>query len=83
MKTYFRLHKDDFSVIYRSLKRSINAGEFENIDLEYAEHLREDIRQKIFGCGTTRQNWQVVDYNDPSFKNNYGRKEYSNYGEYE
>ena len=82
MKTYFRLHKQDFSVIYRSLKRSIDAGEFKNIDLEYAEHLREDISQKIFGCGTTRQNWQVVDYNDPSFKNNYGRTEYSHYGEF-
>lgn len=82
MKTYFRLHKQDFSVIYRSLKRSIDVGEFKNIDLEYAEHLRENISQKIFGCGTTRQNWQVVDYDDPSFKNNYLRLEDSHYGEF-
>ncbi len=81
-QTEFRITKDDFSVLYRSLRRSLEEDEFKYIDKEYAEYLIEQIDSKIFNSGTTRQNWQVVKYNDPSWKDASGRTKYPHYGEY-
>ena len=82
MKTYFRLDKDDFKVIKKALRFALSEEQFKYIDKESAEYLIEEISNKIIGCGTTRKNWQVVDYNDPSFSTCYDRTQYSHYGEF-
>ena len=81
-QTEFRITKNDFSVLYRSLRKSLEEDEFKYMDKEHAEYLIEQIDNKIFSNGTTRQNWQVVKYNDPAWKDHYNRQQYSHYGEY-
>ena len=81
-QTEFLITKDDFRVISRALRTSLEGDEFQTYDKECAEHLLEDIQQKILFNGTTRKNWQVVKYNDPSWQSASGRQQYSHYGAY-
>ena len=81
-QTEFLISKTDFRVIYRALKRSLNENEFQTIEKESAEYLLKDIQSKILHNGTTRKNWQVVKYNDPSWENSSGRTKYTHYGTY-
>ena len=81
-QTEFLISKTDFRVIYRALKRSLNENEFQTIEKESAEYLLKDIKSKILHNGTTRKNWQVVKYNDPSWENSSGRTKYTHYGTY-
>ena len=84
--TYMRIDKNDFSVIYRALNHYLEEGNLSKYDLdrEVAEYLTEKIQKNIFFCGTTRKNWQVVDWNDPAGKSfSKGRKQYDHYGDFE
>lgn len=82
--TYMRIDKDQFHVIVRSLNILINEGRLKDYNLEVAEFLAEQIQLNILGCGTTRQNWQIVDWNDPADKSySRGRKQYDHYGDFE
>ena len=68
----------------RSLNILINEGRLKDYNLEVAEFLAEQIQLNILGCGTTRQNWQIVDWNDPAGKSySRGRKQYDHYGDFE
>ena len=82
MKTYFRIDKEGFKIINRALRLALSEEKFNSCDKESAEYLVEEIKRKILYCGTTRKNWQVVDYNDPSFSTCYDRTQYSHYGEF-
>ena len=81
-QTEFLISKTDFRVIYRALRKSLDENEFQTIEKECAEYLLKEIRSKILYNGTTRQNWQVVKYNDPSWENSSGRTKYTHYGVY-
>ena len=81
-QTEFLISKTGFKVIYRALKRSLNENEFQTIEKESAEYLLKNIQSKILYNGTTRKNWQVVKYNDPSWENSSGRTKYTHYGTY-
>ena len=81
-QTEFLITKDDFRVISRALRKSLEEDEFQTYDKECAEYLLEDIQQKILFNGTTRKNWQVVKYNNPEWKSASGRQQYSHYGTY-
>jgi hypothetical protein len=83
MKTAFRITKDEFNLIYRTLNIAYEAGNFQTYDKECVEHLLKDIQENIIQCGTTRKNWQVVEYNDPSFACYTNRQQYDHYGKYE
>tara|TARA_B100002019_G_scaffold289226_1_gene304395 strand:+ start:927 stop:1178 length:252 start_codon:yes stop_codon:yes gene_type:complete len=83
MKTAFRITKDEFNLIYRTLNIAYEAGKFETYDKECVEYLLKDIEENIIECGTTRKNWQVVEYNDPSFASCVNRQQYDHYGEFE
>ena len=79
-----RIDKDQFHVIVRSLNILINESSLKDYNLEVAEFLAEQIQLNILGCGTTRQNWQIVDWNDPAGKSySRGRKQYDHYGDFE
>ena len=81
--TYMRIDKEEFRVINRSLNILINEGRLKDYNLEIAEHLTKQIQLNILGCGTTRKNWQVVDWNDPASKSHsLGRKQYDHYGDF-
>ena len=81
-QTEFLINKTDFKVIHRAIKKSLDENEFKTFEKESAEYLLKDIESKILCNGTTRKNWQVVQYNDPSFENTSGRTKYSHYGTY-
>ena len=81
-QTEFLISKTDFRVIYRALRKSLDENEFQTIEKECAEYLLKDIQSKILHNGTTRKNWQVVKYNDPSWENSSGRTKYPHYGTY-
>ncbi len=81
-QTEFRITKDDFTIISIAIHKALDKGEFQTYDKENAEYLIEQINSKIFNNGTTRQNWQVVKYNDPAWKDCYNRQQYAHYGEY-
>ena len=81
-QTYFRIEKDSFSVIRRSLKQSLEDGKFDCYDEEIAEYLIKEIADKILYNHTSRKNYQVIDYNDPSYSQSSGRAQYDHYGTY-
>ena len=81
-QTEFLITKDDFRVVYKALRRGLEEEQFVRMEKECAEYLLKDIQRKILHNGTTRKNWQVVKYNDPSWKDASGRTKYSHYGEY-
>ena len=66
--TYMRIDKEEFRVIYKALRKLLEQGNLSeySFDREISEHLMEEIQKNIFFCGTTRKNWQVVDWNDPA-----------------
>ena len=82
--TYMRIDKDEFRVINRALRKFLEQGNLSEYDLdrEISEYLIDKIRKNIFGCGTTRKNWQVVDWNDPVGKY-FGKNQYDHYGDFE
>ena len=81
-QTEFLISKTDFKVIHRALRKSLDENEFQTFEKECAEYLLKDIQSKILYNGTTRKNWQVVKYNDPSWKSSSGRTKYPHYGTY-
>ena len=84
--TYMRIDKEEFRVIYKALRKLLEQGNLSeySFDREISEHLMEEIQKNIFFCGTTRKNWQVVDWNDPAGKSfSKGRKQYDHYGDFE
>ena len=82
-KTYFRLNKESFRTIYRSLNKLVDYGDIDCIEKEEVEYLLGEIRMNILHNGTTRQNYQVIDYNDPSCSQSSNRHtHYSHYGTY-
>ena len=82
MKTEFRISKEAFELIYRTLNVSLNEEKLKYQSKECAEYLLKDIQNHILNSGTTRKNWQVVDYNDPSFELTTNRQQYDHYGEF-
>ena len=81
-QTEFLITKYDFSIISRAIHKALDEGVYDAVELKRAEDLIEVMSDKIFNNGTTRQNWQVVKYNDPAWKNHYNRQQYSHYGAY-
>ena len=82
MKTAFRITKDDFQIIYRTLNNAHKEGKFETYNKECVEILLKYSDENILNCGTTRKNWQVIEYNDPSFACYTNRQQYDHYGKY-
>ena len=81
-----RIDKEEFRVIYKALRKLLEQGNLSeySFDREISENLMEKINSNIFFCGTTRKNWQVVDWNDPAGKSlSMGRKQYDHYGDFE
>jgi len=83
MKTVLRINKDQFIIIYRALNEYLKTCKSPSFEQEYVEIIMRNIDRYIFNCGTTRKNYQVVEYNDPSFESYNNRKQYDHYGEYE
>ena len=77
-QTYTVLHKDTFKTLYRSLNHSVKSGAISQYEAEEIQ----DALDKVLYNGTTRQWFQVIDYNDPSFATSSGRARYDHYGRY-
>ena len=77
-QTYTVLHKDTFKTLYRSLNHSVICGKLEQWE---ADEIQDQL-DKVLYNGTTRQWFQVIDYNDPSFATSSGRARYDHYGRY-
>ena len=86
--TEFFIHKSDLELILRTFNYLLQkpvTNEFTDspllncMDKEYAEHLTVQISSTL--NRSTRKNWQLVKYNDPS-SGRYGRHPYSHYGTY-
>jgi hypothetical protein len=77
-QTYTILSKDTFKTLYRSLNHSVKAGAISQYE---AEEIQNTLDKVIYN-GTTRQYFQVIDYNDPSYANSSGRAQYDHYGVY-
>ena len=77
-QTYTILHKETFRTIKRSLNHSVQTGDLPEYE---AKEILKSLN-KVIHNGTTRQWFQVIDYNDPSFATSSGRAQYDHYGIY-